>query len=68
MTAKRHTFIQRFLNIFTLMHFDYFDDAEKELNEIVSANDTHKDINHAKPIANLVLNWVADTKQEQKNV
>lgn len=68
MTAQQQNLIKRFLNIFTLMHFSYFTEAEKELNDVIDINDTNNDITHAKPIAKLVLNWVADAKQEQQDV
>lgn len=67
MTATQQNLIKRFLNVFTLMHFNYLADAEKELNEILETPDAHKDSHHAKPVAKLVAHWVADAK-EQKNV
>lgn len=68
MTTAPQNFIKRFLNVFTLLHFEYFADAEKELHEVMESPDTAKDSHHAKPIANLVLNWVKDTQQEQSRV
>jgi len=68
MTTTPNTFMKRFLNVFTLLHFGYFADAEKELNDVIEAPDEVKDSQHAKPIANLVLNWVKDTQKEQSRV
>lgn len=62
---------EMFLNIFTLMHFGYFGDAAKELEDIVKSDleflpeQTRK---HTQKVADLVLNWVAEIKQESTNV
>lgn len=68
MTTPQQNLITRFLNVFTLMHFNYLTDAEKELNEILETPDDHKDSHHAKPVAKLVAHWVADTAKEQNRV
>lgn len=68
MSEPQINFLKRFLNIFTLMHFNYFEEATKELNELINAPDAYKDSAYAKPIANLLLNWVKDTQEDKNRV
>jgi hypothetical protein len=65
MTNERSNYIKRFLNIFTLMHFEYFADAEKELTAVLDTADTGDESTHAKPIAKLITHWVTDLQKEK---
>lgn len=65
------TACESFLNIFSLIHFGYLDDATRKLEEIVNngvESTNEQTQKHAQKIANALLNWVAEIKQEKKSV
>lgn len=57
-----------FLNVFTLMHFGYFDDAQRELNDVINSEDKDSDSDYAKQFAQLLLKWVHNITREKANV
>lgn len=57
-----------FLNVFTLMHFGYFDDAQRELNDVINSEDKDSDSDYAKQFAQLLLKWVNNITREKANV
>lgn len=71
MKHDSETACEAFLNIFSLIHFGYLDDATRKLEEIVNngvESTNQQTQHHAQKVADVLLNWVAEIKQEKRGV
>lgn len=71
MTNSQSNTFKLFLNVFTLLHFDYLDDAEKELNALLDNNMPLTPADHkgyCRDVAQTLLGWIQTIKKEKARV